>query len=268
VDLAREVPDFSSQKIAGVLHLAGRAHRSPRSQEEAQEFFRVNADGTRNLLLGLDRSREAPENLVFVSTVAVYGVTGGEGLDEDTPRRATDPYGESKRRAEDLVAEWGRRRGVRIGIVRLPLVAGARAPGNLGAMIRAMGKGYYFGVGDGNARRSMVLARDVAEALFKVAAVGGVFHLTDGRHPSFRELEDGLSHELGRRPPLRIPIGCARAMAVAGDVLGGVLRRQMPFSSRRLAKMTSTLTFSDRRARDTFGWAPKPVLSNLSELVT
>jgi GlcNAc-P-P-Und epimerase len=42
----------------------------------------------------------------------------------------------------------------------------------------------------------------------------------------------------------------------------------MPINSRVLAKLTSTLTFSDERARSTLGWSPSPVLARVAELIS
>lgn len=265
-DLAASPPGLSRITPGFVIHLAGLAHVAARGVAAGRHFFDVNLEGTRNLLSGLDAARQLPRSLVFASTIAVYGVEHGAGLDEDTPRVATDPYGESKRQAEDLVLDWGERRGVRIGIMRLPLVAGRGAPGNLGVMVAALRRGRYLGVGLGGARRSMVLAGDVARILIRVAETGGVFHLTDGHHPSFRELEGALCEALGRPVPKRLPASAARIAGWVGDGLTG-LDVPFPFSSRSYRKMTSTLTFSDEKARRKLGWKPGRVIDAAAEIV-
>lgn len=265
-DLANGPPELT-RRPDEVYHLAGRAHRTPRTRAEAEAFDRVNVEGTRHLLQGLDRLDRPPRAFVFASTVAVYGRTEGVQLDESTPRRATDPYGASKVQAEDLVREWGARHGVRVGVVRLPLVAGADAPGNLGAMVRFLRRGRYFGVGDGSARRSVVLARDVARILPEVARHGGTFHLTDGTDPTFRELERAFSAVLGRRPPRRLPLWLARTLAWIGDGLDRWTPVRAPLTRARLLRMTSTLTFDDREARRTLGWNPGSVLEHAREIV-
>lgn len=267
LDLAVGVLNLASMSPIAVFHLAGLAHVVPRDPAQSARFFEVNVRGTENLLQGLEACAELPEALVLVSTVAVYGVDRGELLTEETPREATDPYGMSKRQQEDLVLEWGEQRGVRVGVVRLPLVAGRGAPGNLGAMVRALRTGRYPGIGPGDARRSMVLASDVALGLPKVAEIGGVYHLTDGCHPSFRELEDALCGALGRNTPRRIPMAVARMMAWGGDAMQSLSGRSMPFSTRTLEKMTSTLTFSDAKARLAFGWLPGAVVEAAREIV-
>jgi nucleoside-diphosphate-sugar epimerase len=266
-DLASGAVDLQEGNYRHVYHVAGLAHVEPRSEEEKRRFTIVNLEGTRALLNGLERCAELPRCLLLVSTVAVYGVDEGTLLDEATERRAIDPYGLSKRQAEDVVQEWGTRHGVRTAIVRLPLVAGRGAPGNLRRMVTAIAAGRYLGVGTGAARRSMVRAADVAEALPAAAEAGGVFHLTDGQHPSFAELEAALAAALGRRLPPRLPLMAARALALAGELIETLTRRRAPFNRRALTRMTSSLTFSDERARSTIGWSPRRVLDCVGELV-
>jgi len=208
-----------------------------------------------------------PRVVLIASTVAVYGLASGSDIDENTPRMADDPYGRSKIEAEDFLRAWGEERGVGVGIARLPLVAGKGAPGNLGAMVRALRNGRYFGVGDGSARRSMVLADDVAEGLCLIAQHGGgLFHLTDRRHPSFRELELALCGALGRRPPRRLPLGFAQAAGLVGSCVSG-LGLPAPVTHAAIAKMTSSLTFDDSCAVGALGWAPSAVVDAADQLI-
>jgi len=267
VDLSGGGIDLHAEAFQCVYHVAGLAHIEPRTDEERGRFAIVNVGGTRTLLAALEQCRQLPESFLLVSTVAVYGLEEGVLLDETTERRANDPYGLSKRQAEDLVQEWGARHGVRTAIVRLPLVAGRGAPGNLGRMVAAMARGRYLGVGTGSARRSMVRVTDVAAVLPEVAQSGGIFHLTDGQHPSFAELEAALAAVLGRRPPWHLPMPLARAAAGAGEAIESLTRRRMPLDRRGLVKMTSTLTFSDEKARQALGWAPTRVLDFVPELL-
>src|SRR5690606_14547418 len=88
------------------------------------------------------------------------------------------------------------------------------------------------------------------------------YHLTDGVHPSFLEIETAIAGALGCALPRRIPVRAAQLGAAAGDAisrLGGV---KFPLTTHTLQKMTSTLTFDDSRARVNLGWTPMPVLQN------
>ena len=266
-DLSSPELDFGADEFSVVYHLAGLAHRVPRTPEEENAFFRVNVEGTRNLLRALERTERLPESVALVSSIAVYGQEEGALLDEGTPRRAKDPYGASKREAEDVLLEWSTRCGVRAAIIRPPLIVGRNAPGNFGMMVAALRSGRYLGIGAGAARRSMVLAEDVARILPAAALAGGIFNLTDGYNPSFAELESAICATLRRPAPRRVPFVLAKLLASAGDFGQKLTGRNLPFSSRTLMKMTSTLTLSDRRGREALGWNPTPVLNRIPELV-
>jgi nucleoside-diphosphate-sugar epimerase len=134
-------------------------------------------------------------------------------------------------------------------------------------MIRAMRRGRYLGIGSGTARRSMVLAPDVAEILSEIGGKPGIFHLCDGYHPSFLELEAALAQSLKLRRPRRLPRPVARGGAYVGDFLQRLSGRRLPLNSRSYLKMTSTLTFSDERARRELNWHPSRVLDRLAEVV-
>jgi len=179
-----------------VYHLAGLAHFVPKSAKDSESFFRVNRDGMKNLLNALIFNKP-PKNFLFISTVAVYGIEQGENIREDITRAPLDPYGKSKRDAEDILLEWSEQHNVNTSIIRLPLLVGKNPPGNLGAMIRAINRGYYFNVAGGKARRSMVLASEVANILPKAAECGGTFHLTDGHHPTYAEISNAIGLALG-----------------------------------------------------------------------
>lgn len=250
-----------------VVHAAGKAHSVPRTAGEAADFFRVNLRGTRRLLEELEGTGE-PGSLVFVSSSSVYGREEGRGLTEDAPLLAEDPYGRSKAEAEAVVREWGEARGVTVGILRLPLVIGPDAPGNLEKMIGAIRGKRYAGIGDSSARRSMVLVDDVADVIPTVARTGGTYNLTDGYHPSFREMEEAIAGALGVAPPVRIPLPVARAGGMVGDWIGRLTGKRVPLDRRTVSKMTSTLTLDDARARTHLGWTPRPVLSCPGEWVT
>lgn len=238
-----------------IIHTAGKAHQIPNNEEQVQEFYKVNVQGTANLLKAL-KSPRPPKSFIFISTVAVYGLNEGNLINEDAPLLARDPYGHSKIQAEQLVQEWCKKHGVICTILRLPLVVGSNPPGNLGAMIKGVKKGYYFNIEGGKARKSMVLADDIAMHILKIAEIGGIYNLTDGYHPNFAELGHLIAKQSGKANILNMPLVFAKIAAKIGD-LGG---KYAPFNTNKLNKITSTLTFDDSKARAAFGWNPTPVL--------
>ncbi len=237
-----------------IIHCAGKAHSIPKSKFEIQDFYNINVNGTKNLLENLNI--KPPKHFVFISSVAVYGTVNGNNLNENSPFEAKDPYGISKIQAEKIIQDWCDKHDVLCTILRLPLVVGENPPGNLGAMIRGIKKGYYFNIKGGHSRKSMVLADDVAKFILKAAEVGGIYNLTDGYHPSFYEISHLIANQLGKSYIPNMPNFIAKFLAKIGDLIGP----KFPINTDKYLKITSDLTFDDSKAREAFGWDPTPVL--------
>lgn len=246
---------FFERQFDLIVHAAGKAHQVPKNEAEAKQFFDVNVNGTRNLLKGIALSG-LPRYFVYISSVAVYGRQAGQLINEDTELAATDPYGQSKVQAEHIVSKWCAQNNVICTILRLPLIAGANPPGNLGAMINGIKKGFYFNIAGGKTKKSVVLADSVAAIIPQAATIGGIYNLTDGYHPSFAELAALIATQLNKGKPANIPGFVAKTMARFGDLLG----KRAPLNSDKLKKITSDLTFDDTKARASIGWNPEPVL--------
>ncbi|ADY53778.1 NAD-dependent epimerase/dehydratase [Pseudopedobacter saltans DSM 12145] len=253
-DISKEIPSLPYADL--VIHSAGKAHIVPKTEAEKQAFYDVNVKGTENLLRGLELSSSLPKSFVFISSVAVYGQDKGTLIKEEHTLKAKDPYGQSKIEAEQIVQEWCEQNNVICAILRLPLLVGANPPGNLGAMIKGLQKGYYMNIAGGYAKKSMVLAEDVAEIIPKAAEIGGVYNLTDGYHPSFRELSAHIAECLNKKVAYNIPAWVAKMLAKTGDIIGS----KSPFNSYKLSKITADLTFDDSKARMQLGWNPRKVL--------
>ncbi len=254
-DLSNIIPEIPMVDM--VIHAAGKAHVVPKTEAEKEMFFKVNVEGTKNLLRGLEKLTNL-KKFIFISSVSVYGLFEGELISEQASLNAIDPYGKSKISAEELVAKWCTARNISFYILRLPLIVGKDAPGNLGAMVKGIKNGRYLSIGKANANKSMVLASDVAQLISGIEGNPGIYNLTDGYHPAFSELEKKISIFYQKKSPLSLPLWIAGIMGVAGDLLG----RFSPINSNKLKKITSTLTFDDNLARAELNWQPQSVLDN------
>lgn len=252
-DLSKSIPDFDKY-FDIVIHNAGKAHYMAKSNIEKESFLQVNVKGTNNLLKGLEN--KIPSQFVFISSVAVYGLDSGQDISEGSPLLAHDPYGMSKIIAEKLVTDWCFQNNVICTILRLPLLVAKSPPGNLGDMHKAIKRGYYFNIASGSARKSMVLAEDVARFIPRIAKVGGIYNLTDGKHPSFK----CLSNVLSKNKVISLPLFIAKALARIGDLIGN----WAPINSYKLKKIICDLTFDDSRARK-MGWKPNSVIEYLKK---
>ena len=256
VNLAIAVP-FLTEKYDIVLHAAGKAHSTPKTEEEKQLFFDVNLQGTKNLCVALERT-SIPKAFIFISTVAVYGCDYGENITEEHPLNGMTSYALSKIQAEQYLQEWCNKHHVTLGIIRPSLIAGPNPPGNLGAMINGIRHSKYFSIAGGKARKSVLMVQDIANLIPLLAEKGGTYNVCDTYQPTFRELESVICRQLGESMPLSIPYWLAKSMAVVGDCFGS----KAPVNSLKLNKITKSLTFSNEKAMRELGWKPMNVLEN------
>lgn len=255
-DLAKEIPNLP-EGFDIVLHAAGKAHTSPRTEAEIKEYDTVNYQGTVNLCAALEKCG-LPETFVFVSSAAVYGCTHGENVDESHDLNPKTPYAISKKKAEDFLRGWCLDHHVRLAIIRPSLMAGPNPPGNLGSMIKGIVSGRYLSIAGGKARKSVLMVEDIARLVPLLEQRGGIYNACSDDQPTFRELETIICNQLGRKMPMNMPLWGAKYLAVIGDMLG----KKAPFDTNKFIKMTGTLTFSNMKAKKELGWEPLSVIEN------
>ena len=256
INMAKEVPPINTHYDV-VLHAAGKAHTVPKTEAEKQVFYDVNYQGTINLCKALENAG-IPKALIFISTVAVYGCEFGDLIDESHPLNGNTPYADSKIKAEQYLTNWCLDHQVKLSILRPSLLAGKNAPGNLGAMINGIKKGFYMNIAGGKVVKSILMAEDIARLIPILEEKGGIYNVCDTRQPSFGEISMSVAQQLGKGKPLSIPYWMAWCMAKVGDLLGS----KAPINSYKLEKMTKSLTFSNEKARHELNWEPLDVLTN------
>ena len=233
-DLERdEIPAHAFEGAHAVFHLAGRAHAVAERSSDLALYTRVNVDGTRRVLTASRAS--GVRRFVLASSVKAMGEDGDAG----GPQSA---YGVSKRRAEDVVWSGGMPAAV---VLRLSLVYGPGVEGNLGGMLRAVKAGRFPPPPRIPNRRAMVHVDDVVRVAIAAAhddgATGKTFVVGDGVAYSTRGIYDAMLRALGREAPAwSLPAPCWRSLALAGDVLGAILRRRAPFDSEAYRKLFSS----------------------------
>jgi nucleoside-diphosphate-sugar epimerase len=241
-----------------VLHAVGKAHIIPKTEQEKQSFFEVNYQGTVSLCDALEIVGP-PNAFVFISTVSVYGCEQGENITEEQPLNGKTPYALSKIRAEQYLIEWCKKYKVKLSILRPSLIAGSNPPGNLRDMINGIKTGFYFNIAGGKAKKSILMAQDIANLIPLLEDKEGIYNVCDDEHPSFNHLGKLIAKQLDKRSPFSIPYFIAKSLALCGDLLDDT----MPINSLKLKKMTQSLTFSNQKAKEILGWKPLNVLENL-----
>lgn len=234
-DLSKDVPALPTRYDV-VIHVAGLAH-VPSTEAEMDA---VNNRGTQRLCRALEDAG-VPRTFIYMSTVAVYGADEGFDIDVNAAPQPKTPYGISKYAAEQFLRRWADENGVHLYILRLPLVLGPNAPGNLGAMTRAIARGRYLSIGRGDTLKSLVTIDAIADVLKKLPAEPGTYNLVS-HNMTVRALEGAIANHYGRRLPAAIPHAVVMGAAyVAAALLGA----RSPLTPARVRKLTRSLTFKN-----------------------
>lgn len=201
--------------IDAVVHSASVVHQP---DAPLQAYERFNVTGTEALASACHAA--GCRQLVFLSSVKVYGETPPPLVTEDTPVAAEAGYASSKLTAERIVLKA---RGLSGLVLRLAPVYGKGDKGNVRTMATAIARRRFVLPGGGHNRKSIVHVSTVADSVNAGidAHLTGTFILADAVAPTMRELADAIARALGRGRPLAVP---APLVEAAADVVGRVAK--------------------------------------------
>ncbi len=158
-NLQKDVPDV-------IIHLAALQGRAV-SRERPADFFKVNTEGTLNLLevcrkLGIKK-------FVLMSSLTVHG-KGEVPIDENATIAPLHPYGASKAAAEAIVHSYSNSFGIDAFILRPNFIGGKIPRGYTENLIYNFiknldEKGFIELAGDGHYQREWVHPKDIANAI-------------------------------------------------------------------------------------------------------
>jgi nucleoside-diphosphate-sugar epimerase len=249
-----------------IVHLAAK-HRF--FGVSAEEFRRVNVDGTRNLLEVATRA--GVQRLVFYSSVAVYG-DQAVPTTEDTPCRPTTPYGETKLAAERLVKKWASESPQRHAlIIRPTVVFGPGNKGNIYRLIRQIDRGWFVPVGPGTNIKSIAYVENLVQAtLFLMSRHGRgveIFNYADEPHLTFREIGELIHRYLCRRMPhYSLPVAPILLASAPVEALVGLSGRDLPIRA-AIRKMNKVTHHSAEKLRQVGFTAPCSIDRGLQQMI-
>jgi nucleoside-diphosphate-sugar epimerase len=191
----------------------------------AEDFFRSNTEGTKNLVQALMEQQMPLKRFVFVSSLSVYGPVAEqqpyrEICGNDTPQPNT-AYGRSKLAAEQYIESI---EGFPYVILQPTGVYGPRERDYF-MMAKSIKSHTDFSVGYKPQDLTFVYVLDVVQAIFLALdcqKTGGKYMLSDGEVYSSRTFSDLIHRELGHPWLLRIkaPIWLLRIITFCGEHIG------------------------------------------------
>jgi UDP-glucose 4-epimerase len=192
-----------------VLHLAVRNVRA--SIRDPRENFRVNADGTLELLEAMRHGRQG--RFVYVSSSEVYGTAVAGEFSETTLPAPTTVYGAGKLAGELITQAYYRTYGMDTVVIRPFNNYGPRShfEGDSGEVIpkfilRALAGRPLLIHGDGTQTRDFMYVEDTADWLCELSTMhgleGGVFNIGYGREVTVNELARMVLERTGAAAPV------------------------------------------------------------------
>jgi 2-alkyl-3-oxoalkanoate reductase len=242
--------------VDAIVHVAGivKARRP-------EDFFLVNAQGTRNLLdaavaRGVGR-------FVYVSSLSAVGpsVDGSPVRDDADPRPVTH-YGRSKLEAERAVL--AAKDELHVTVLRPPLIYGPRDRETL-AFFTSIRNGVLPMTGDGRNTLSVVYVEDCAAAIVRAleakdAPSGRAYFVEDGAVYVWRDALAEIEAALGRRAFVRfgMPVGVVKMAAAATQLWGKVTNTAQMLTLDKVNELTQPhWVCSGAGARRELGWEPR-----------
>ena len=192
-----------------IIHCAGKTHVM-RKNIQLEAYLPVNVNGTRRL--AQQAAEAGVKRLIFLSSIKVNGESTDNVLNDvnknnnifthnDLPN-PDDPYAISKFEAEKVLWEISAKTGLEIVVVRLPLVYGHGAKGNLIRLIKLINYGVPLPFGAVNNKRSLIGIDNLIDVLIQCIdhpdASGKTFLVSDGENLSTPDLINYTASSMGR----------------------------------------------------------------------
>jgi nucleoside-diphosphate-sugar epimerase len=241
--------------LDAIIHLAGKAHDTSNTVEEA-EYFEVNLGLTKNIFDHFLNS-SANKFIFFSSVKAVADSIEGDVLTEEAVPNPQTAYGKSKLAAEAYIQSKPIPDHKSVFILRSCMIHGPGNKGNLNLLYKVVQKGIPWPLGAYNNQRSFASIRNVSyivRNLIEAPVPSGTYNVADDEPLSTNELVRLIAESLGRKPRVwNLPKGLISGLAMSGDIL------RLPLNSERLKKLTESYVVSNDKIKSVLKIDKMPV---------
>ncbi|MCB9963501.1 MAG: NAD-dependent epimerase/dehydratase family protein [Rhodospirillales bacterium] len=201
-------------------------------------YYSVNVDGAKNLVAAAEKN--GIEQIIFSSTVALYGLNNGDSKETSTPSPFND-YGQSKLESEKVFEDWALKDPARkLVMMRLVATFGIGNRGNIYNLIAQVVRGKFLMVGRGKNKKSLAYVENVAAFLEYCQGFGpgvSIYNYVDKPDYTMNELVADISAAAERKSSaLRIPYIVGLLGGACFDLLAALSGRTFPISLVRVRK--------------------------------
>jgi dihydroflavonol-4-reductase len=222
------------------------------------DFFRINAEGTKNVL---QASKEAgvPRIVHFSSAGILGSVEGDEAAKEDHAPNPQNSYDRSKLEGEKTAMRFADE-GMDIVIIRPGWVYG---PGDRRTfkLLKAIAKKRFILVTRGNALQTPVHIDDLVEGVFLCAERGQrgqIYHIAGGEVLRVKDIVATIASTVGCEiPPISLPLFPVQMAASALEGTFALFKKEAPLTRGKLSFFIHPKPLAIQKARKELGYSPK-----------
>jgi nucleoside-diphosphate-sugar epimerase len=224
-------------------------------------FYRVNFEGTKNLIEVCREQKVKPQRFLFISSMAAVGPSGKHNiLNEETVCQPVSHYGKSKLMAEQYLDDLNGT--FPFTIVRLPLVYGPGSRGGLYIFFKLLNKRICICFGGGETNLSYV--SDAVEGMIKAAqspsTIGKTYILGENTIYSLRQIRDTIIKTIGKRQiKIFAPFSLLYMMAIFFELFARVAKTRAALTRNELVSYLKYRywRFDTGKAAREFGFQPR-----------
>jgi dihydroflavonol-4-reductase len=253
-----------TERPDAVFHLAASLNFwQPNNDEQT----RINVEGTRNVVeAALERKAQ---RFIHLSSLAAWGPSDGDVIDETTPSRAPGHavnYFRTKWLGEQEV-QRGIERGLRAIFINPANILGPYDPNTWSRVVGMVKQGKVPFAPPGSAPWCHV--HEVVRALIAAVERGGIGerYLLAGTQASYRELFQIMSELLGQKPPRVAPGWLCLAVAALSDKISRITGREPDLTPDVARIITSSCEVRSSKAERELGFRSVPFRQMVEDTV-
>jgi len=261
IEVARgDIRDFHALREAleetdVLFHMAASLGSALISKEE---FRKINADGTKNVLKAAQAQNI--RRIVHLSSAGVLGsVKKNEIAGEDYPLNPIGIYDRSKLEGEKNALQMARQ-GMNIVVVRPGWVYG---PGDRRTfkLIKSIAKKKFILVTKGKTWQTPIYIQDLIEGILlctEKGRRGEIYHLSGGEVLSVGDIVEIIaSATRSKIPPFTLPLSPVKLAAWSLEKIFSLFRKEAPLNRAKLSFFIHPKPLSIKKAEKELGFAPK-----------
>ncbi len=227
------------------------------SRIDQKEFFKINAEGTENVLKAAQEARV--KRVIHFSSAGVLGsVKENQPVEEDYPPSPQDVYDRTKLEGERTSLRYAKK-GSDVVVVRPGWVYG---PGDRRTfkLIRAIGSKKFVLLGRATARQTPVYIDDLIQGVLLAAEkgrTGEIYHLAGREVLPVKEIVHLIAQASGVRfPSFPLPALPLKTAAFILEKTFALMNKEAPLTRGKLAFFIHPKPLSIRKAVTELGFSP------------